>query len=685
MRLLSVLAVFIAAFLVFQIQPILGKEMLPQFGGSASVWITSMMFFQTILFAAYCYALLLGRLPTPAIQMRVHLVSMVLALLSLSGLNSDAISHSAAQYPVTEMVTLLWQKAGLPYVVLASSGVLLQRWLIHLQPSGRWFEKYWFAWSNSGALLALCSYPFVIEPFVSLDTQLSLWGLGFIFFFLILACGIVWALCQPAVKKDRVHSGAVSFSVYWILYPLAGVMVLLATTHMLTQNVPPVPLLWLAPLVLYLLTYILCFSGLNCYDREYFLPLLLFCVVASSLMFLAGSHFAIKWQVSMYLFILFISCFVCHGELRLLAPASGTDHSLYYWSISLGGCLGGCCVALLAPMAFEQLLEYPIAILSVLVMLIWQLRQTRQLSPGKTGLWCVLMVSLVSGFLFMNKLMVKDQVIAYRNFYGVVSVRDIEFQHGTERRLVDGTTVHGTQLLTEAIESVGETPVSRAHYYRENAGIDVAFNFVQQQDSVSIGVVGLGAGVLASYGRLGDHFTFYEINPAVISLAHSHFSYLRHSPADIKVIQGDARMRLKEKTVSGDKYFDLLVIDAFSSDAIPVHLLTQEAFALYREHLKPEGVLAVHISSTYLDLNRVIKQHVSRMSMSATLYSMPGSAGNFGSDWMVIAVPEVMARLKQPLYSKDELSRKLTNANPVIWTDQHHSILALLKTGQDTG
>ncbi|MDP2713610.1 spermidine synthase [Rheinheimera sp.] len=682
MKIFSTLTVFIGAFLIFQIQPILGKLMLPQFGGSASVWITSMMFFQTVLFAGYCYALALTYLENIKTQMSMHLLLLVVSFFLLPNLFSEVNTIIDNTHPRYAVVLLLWQKAGVPYFLLASSGVLTQRWLLQIKPESQEYAKHWFAWSNAGALLALCSYPFVVEAWLTLESQLRLWVRIFGLFFFLSVIFIGGGLLQGGLHQIRQQRQAFCISFYWVIYSMTGVMVLLATTSMLTQNVPPVPLLWICPLVVYLMTFIICFSRFNCYDRQYALPLLVFCCIASALMFVTGSLFAVQWQAGMYLFILFVACFICHGELSLSAPAKGTDNILYYWSISLGGCIGGITLSVLAPILFVQLLEYPLTFLMLLTTLVWQQRQLEHLFPKKTYLWGLVIIGLSGGLAWLNHLLIRDQVIAYRNFYGVVSVRDILTNEKIERRLVDGTTVHGTQIMASTEGPNYEKLLTRKHYYRDNAGIDVAFNHVQQKKSASIAVVGLGAGVLASYGRPGDDFTFYEINPAVISLSQSHFRYLRHSPAEINIVQGDARVRLHQRLVSESSKYDLLVIDAFSSDAIPVHLLTMEAFELYQKHLKPSGILAIHISSTYLDLSQVIQQNANQLKLSAALYQQPTSSEGFGSDWVLMAAPEALIQLNEQHHSEYSDTRiSVVPANkPVIWTDQHHSILSLLKT-----
>lgn len=685
-KFISIISVFLGAFLVFQIQPILGKLILPRYGGSASVWIACMMFFQSILFAGYCYALLMGYCRNIRKQLVIHVLLLILALFSVFDIGSLDVHISHSVLPGLAVFSILWKQIGIPYLVLSGSGVLLQRWCQLALDSNKDFAKKWFAWSNTGALLSLISYPFVVEPLLSLPQQIMLWQAGFLLVFsiqiVLLHCSYL-RVKNLSQHKPRLFKG---FSISWIFYPMLGVMVLMSTSYMLTQNVPPMPFLWILPLFLYLVTFVLCFSNMHLYQRHYFLPLILFSLLAAMLMFFCGTMFSAAAQASMYSLILFVACFVCHGELSLIAPEQNTDHSLYYWSISLGGCLGGIIVSLAAPALFNQILEYPLAFFLVTAAVMW-----RHLASKRTHPWFyfasasafAILVAIFLSFFYLNDLLLRNEVVAYRNFYGSVSIRDLPQQDGVERRLIDGSTVHGMELRDNAGNSYLREDTVRQHYYAQQSGIQLAFDYVQQFSSANISVVGLGAGVLASFARENDDLIFYEINPAVIKLANSHFSYLDQSPASIQVIEGDARMQLQQQLTRTVKQRDLMIIDAFTSDVIPVHLLTQEAFDLYEQHIKYDGILAVHISNTHLDLAKVIENHAHKLGFEAALSHLPPKGDNFGADWMLIAKSSVMAQLESlagqlnidfQVDSADEIS-------PIVWTDQHHSILTLLKEG----
>ncbi|MFB0999051.1 MAG: fused MFS/spermidine synthase, partial [Colwellia sp.] len=380
----------------------------------------------------------------------------------------------------------------------------------------------------------------------------------------------------------------------------------------MTQNIPPVPFLWILPLCLYLLSFIISFHSPKWYVREYWFALFVLTACLALLMYFIGSQLDIVSQIIIYSCILFIACMICHGELARLKPEV-EQLTLFYLFMSLGGFLGSAFVAFVAQNIFDQFLEFPLAIISVFILLALSTYAQKD-TTIKSQTWFVgsnvtLAISFIVGLIYLNALFVKTNVASDRNFYGILSVKDVEVNNKVQRRLIDGTTSHGTQSL-----EVGEKRLPLS-YYRKTTGVALVLEQLRKQrlkedisKNLNAGFVGLGAGTLAAYGNKNDDYVFYELNPAVITAAKTYFSYLDDSSANIDLVLGDGRVSLQHQLDNaGSKQFDTLVIDAFSGDSIPQHLLTQEALILYFKHLKGDGVLAIHISNSHLDLTHLVR------------------------------------------------------------------------------
>ncbi|MBE1301196.1 MAG: hypothetical protein GJ680_14970 [Alteromonadaceae bacterium] len=694
LKLLSIFSVFLGAFLSFQIQPMLGKLMLPHFGGAASVWLASMMFFQSVLFLGYLYAYGLTKMVKQRRQWLIHSSMLVVALLTGGGLDNQMPLIDTASAPLVNVVVALWQKVGLLFLLLAANGVLVQHWLVTSKQLSSQFSKHWYAWSNAGAMLALLSYPVFFEPRFALLLQLDFWKLLFSGFVLAVIA-LVFYLSKATHQHDLNQSASnkTRFNVFWIILPMLGVTMLMSTTAMMTQNIPSMPLMWIAPLVIYLLSYILTFAKSARLLNEYQVPFTIFVVVSAMLMFAVGSWFSFSLQVVVYLTILLLGCVLCHGKLAEIAPDNSLGISSFYLCISFGGLLGGIVVTILAPLLFTETLEYPLVfILLASCLCVLQGKQVGKwqapkLSNTRLNLQRFVLASLavvaLFGTFYLNQLQLRYEVAAERNFYGKVSIRDIELDNGDiERRIVDGSTVHGWQRFKKSTGKM--RPISFDEggldglYYQQGTGIELAFRQIKHLPHANIAVIGLGAGVLSSFGKAGDNMTFFELNPNVIDFAHSHFSYLADSQADVSVIPGDARVNLSRKAKARE--FDLFVIDAFTSDAIPAHLLTFEAFELYQQHTSEEGILAIHVSNSHLDLTRVIQQHAQALSLEALLFRHLPENGGLASDWVLVAPSNKLAMLKQ-LSGLGYLALNQQSGldEEVIWRDQHHSLFSLLK------
>jgi hypothetical protein len=696
-------AILTGAALVFQVQPIAGKLLLPSFGGGASVWTTCMFFFQTMLLAGYGYAHALTRLQNPRRQAALHAILLVISLLFLPvGVSADPLD-SGLRDPVALILLALLFSTGVPFMMLASTAPLLQRWSAMTNPRRSPWRLY--ALSNFGALLALLSYPLVVEPGLSLRAQTAVWKGGYLLFAAIMlgACRLVWKWhgASPACEQadaDRREQARLSLpaSILTILLAASGVIILLAVTNEITQNIAPVPFLWILPLVTYLLTYIICFSGERWYDRAIWGSL--FVVSASSLVILHffGTSFPIVPVIVAYLLVQFCASMVCHAELYRLRPEPSRLTG-WYLQIALGGAIGGAFVSVVAPLAFSRYWEALVGVYLVYVVLgIVVLRESRE-PPEKKPLhvvsaiqlklerWALRLFTLgwVTGLfllpavvLSLDKLRVRYDVTSSRNFYGLLNVRDVVTDGEARRLLVDGTTIHGFQLLDEKRQDV---PTS---YYGANTGIAMVMENVERPvTGLNVGIVGLGTGTLAVYGRPNDRFRFYELNPAVVDVANTYFSFLRQSPADVAIVTGDGRVAMeRELELEGSREYDLLVIDAFNSDAIPVHLLTLEALELYWSHLKPDGVLALHLTNNYLDLVPVASNLGASLGKEVLFVTTPRDVGvSSAADWVLLAEdPALFA----PGTGEHAGSEFTVPGQERLWTDDYSNLLGTLKRGR---
>ncbi len=699
------MAVFAGAILVFQIQPIAGKFLLPAFGGGASVWTACLFFFQSMLLAGYSYAYLLTATLKPGGQAIVHGTLLILSTMFMPLSFAVAGTDVGTSNPGGSIWLVLLVSLGFPFTVLASTAPLVQRWSSITRPARSPYRLY--ALSNAGALLALITYPLLIEPNMSLRSQTVTWSAGYAAFILfsLAACWILWQLHRqcpdpvPAASADADHRAVQSAiapadAALAVLLSAGGVVMLLAITSQISQNVAPVPFLWILPLIVYLLTYIACFSGERFYDRAIWGSL--FIVAGSTLIILSffGSSFAIVPVVSSWLLVLLCICMVCHGESYRLRPAP-EGLAIYYLLIAFGGALGGALVAIVAPTVFtrywESLAGVYVIYLTFGVVVFRDFRRLRETKAGRESpalsalleRWTPRLFAagwIIGVFLFpavvvaLYNLIPRYDVASSRNFYGVLNVRDIVGDDLPRRILVDGTTLHGFQLLDQEQRTV---PTS---YYRVNTGIGlVRRNLARDRGSVRVGIVGLGVGTLAAYGETSDEFRFYELNPSVVELAHRYFSFVQDSPATVHIALGDARISMEQELREfGSRQYDVLVIDAFSSDAIPVHLLTLEAHQLYWSHLKTGGVLAFHVTNNYLDLAPVVADAAAVLGKNALLVTAPVETGvSSTADWVLVAGKQI------------ELARGIvdglvvTNVQPRawkrVWSDDFSDLLGTIR------
>jgi hypothetical protein len=686
------LSVFISAFLIFQIQPIISKIILPWFGGGASVWTTCMLFFQFFLLVGYLYAYILAKIFSVKYQIVVHLVCLLFSLLLLPYNIVDAQTIIISGPPTMAVLKVLFLGLGFPYLFLSANTPLLQHWFTRQTNGANPYRLY--AISNVGAFLALVSYPVVFEPFMTLDWQVKFWSS--IYWLFVLLVGWILFVVAKQNNKERLITYEPFINpkvgifrlVLWLMLSALGVVLLVSTTNALTQNVPPVPFLWLAPLAIYLLTYVVAFSNLAIYVRYLWLPFFMLLSFVALFIYFIGGQFDIITQLLIYLLILLCGCMICHGELDSLKPKQGNT-TLFYLVLSAGGVFGSFLVSFVAKNLFNEFLEFPLAIFSVLILAtvsLWWNKQDEHTDVKSTvsGVVansqllklaiCSSVVALLWLLVFtkLNNQYQQYDIAKARNFYGILTVKDITEGNVNERRLIDGTTSHGSQSLPLSKFAL---PLS---YYRPGTGVQLVIEELTSDSNLQVGIIGLGVGALAAYGQSGDHYTFYEINPLVSDFAQTYFSYLSNSKADVEVKLGDARVSLQKELDLGQKNaFDLLIIDAFSGDLIPTHLMTHEAFRLYQQHIKSHGVLALHISNRHLSLLPVIINHSRTLDMQVMLFETPGNGDEHDAQWVVLTNNTLLTQSPKLIYQQTVIAKD--QYQKVLWTDNYSSLLAILK------
>ncbi len=670
-------SIFLSSFLLFQVQPMIGKFILPWFGGTPTVWSTAMLFFQIFLTGGYAYAAWLMR---RARQSSIHITLLgttIVFLALLSFFWPSPITPSAnmrpedINFPVFHIFLLLTISVGLPYIVLAANGPLMQAWFSRIYPDLSYARLY--ALSNTGSLLGLLAYPVLIEPTLILRQQGWAWAGGFLIFSLIVGAlsyrmrGIGTSLSDNVSVN---HAPSASLRVLWMILSGMASLFLLSVTNQVSQEVAVIPFLWILPLAIYLLSFILAFSNERWYGRRIYAVLFsLMSLVMLWVLSNAGS-LNVVLQIATYSLFLFLACMICHGELYLLRPHA--DHlTSFYLMISIGGALGGLFVNLAAPILFTGYWEFYLAwfvtIVLLVVMLMPQLAEKTHLLARVIGISFVFCVILLS--FGLNRY--QNELYADRNFYGVIRVRQWD-KHAYA--MVHGVTIHGVQYADDR-----SRPTT---YYVKDSGVGlVLLNHPRTGHGMRVGVLGLGVGTLATYAQEGDVYRFYEINPVVIKLAEGqggYFTFLKDSKADITVVAGDARISLEQELASGQhQNFAVLVLDTFSSDSIPVHLLTKEAFALYLEHLAQDGVIAAHISNRHLDLQPVFRRLAMEFGLAIVQVDRAASSDGFPSEWILLARDPAL--LNAPAIQSRAI--KFNDLDPSIrlWTDDYSNLFQILK------
>jgi SAM-dependent methyltransferase len=677
---LYALTIVVSAFLLFQVQPVIAKIILPWFGGSAAVWTTCILFFQVALLLGYLYAHALIRYLKPRAQMIVHCLLLVASVAALPVFPNASWKPAPGDEPISRILGLLAATVGLPYFLLSTTGPLLQAWYARRFKGSIPYRLY--ALSNAGSMFALISYPALFEPSFTSHQQAGMWSIGYGVF--IVVCGLTAYVSNrgPATAdapREEAAAAATAPTVklytMWLLLPAVASVMLLAITNHLSQNVAAIPFLWVLPLSIYLLTFILCFEGEGWYRRNPYLQLL--AVALGSMAYAVSvdmtSNVPIKVMIPLFAMGLFTCCMVCHGELARLKP-DPRYLTHFFLMISAGGALGGLLVGFAAPHLFNALYEMPLSLVACAILVCYVLRQDPELVwvrrwPGvlATGLLTLALTGYVG---WQIRQMVSGSRVLVRNFYGGLRVRDSGDPNSLEatRTLTHGTINHGEEYLNIARRDLPTT------YYGPNTGIGIAIREKQKSGAIRIGMIGLGTGTTAAYGRLGDYVRYYEINPLVLQLARNEFYFLKDCKAKLDVVMGDARLSLEQEPPQN---FDVLAVDAFSSDSIPVHLLTKEAMELYFRHLKPDGILAVHISNRYLNLQPVLEGEVHATGKVARVVDTEDDDTQdvFGATWVLIASPAT-GFTGEELSDSAPLDSKKTVR---LWTDDYSNLFQILK------
>jgi hypothetical protein len=755
------LAIFSGAFLLFQVQPLIGKYILPWFGGGPGVWTTCMLFFQLLLLAGYAYAHFTSRWLRPRSQAILHLILLVAALALLPITPSDSWKPRSSENPTVQILALLSVSLGLPYFVLSSTGPLMQQWFSRENPGKSPYRLY--ALSNVGSLLALLSYPFYFETHFTRKAQATFWGWGLAVYAIWAGvCAIRMLRSKPAGVEDgsaqtvpdnkaEAFVSALAFRLetqptllarlLWLLLPACASALLLATTNKICQDVAVIPFLWVLPLALYLLTFIICFDSPRWYVRFPFTLALIAAIGGMYWVLTKGSDASIYTQLGIYCGGLFICCMVCHGELYRLKPHP-SHLTEFYLMIAAGGALGGLFVAVIAPLIFTGYYELQWSLLfcgvlfvvvglaqklepkderywhwvagvlpllafggmdwdvahlsgkmktvpksvfiilhiviwaALLMMVLWFLRQKFKAFRYWRAIgafWLVLGVcALAVGFWLELRLSGSDKIYTSRNFYGVLTVYEHRRDNPEEHHylLQHGRITHGLQFIDPERAKWPTT------YYGETSGIGLAMNAFPA-GSRRVGLVGLGTATLTAYGRSGDYIRIYEINPQVRTLATTRFKYAPSCQGKVDIKLGDARLTLERDS---PQQFDVLALDAFSSDAIPVHLLTKEAFDVYHRHLKTNAIVAVHISNHYLDLEPVVANLAKQFEYKMAIIDFDENDEEwweYSSTWILLSHDQNV--LQQPAIRDATKKSRSSKRKVPLWTDDFTSLFQILK------
>jgi len=671
-KLLFAGTIFTSAFALFLIQPIIAKQILPWFGGSAAVWAICMVFFQMVLLAGYAYSDWISRHLKPRHQVLLHVVLLGVSLSFLPIIADPSWQPKGDEDPSLLIIRLLVGTIGLPYFLLSTTGPLIQSWVSKTSVSTHVYR--YFSLSNLASMLALICYPFLIERHAAIVGQAYGWSVAYAVFALLCAGSGYYFLQHGhslgAAVHAKTHQPEADWDPSWRDYLIwlgasaMGSWLLLAITNHITQNVASIPFLWLLPLTLYLLTFVLCFESDRWYRRRIFLPL------AAALMGLCayglqdGSVGRYIWvAIPAYVSGLFVFCMFLHGELARLRP--GPRYlTRFYLMVSLGGAVGGILVGLVAPRVLPAYYELGLGfVITALLAMVVLKPAALRMASGVLAVFCAY-------FLYLQ---IQDEVtgsrVVGRNFYGSLITLDSQRDDPRDnvRQLYHGAIKHGEQFLAP------DRKREPTAYYGATSGIGLAIAHTRPLNK-RVGVIGLGAGTLAAYGQKGDTYRMYELNPEVIELAKTEFSFMADSPAAMQTVLGDARLSLAKEPPQG---FDVLAVDAFSGDSIPVHLITAEAMDVYLRHMKPGGIIGFHITNKFINLAPVVAKIAQAKGLQvALIHDDTDNPALRNTDWILVASDP--AALQQAA-----ILQATGTVQPIpqlgVWTDDFNNLFDVLK------
>ena len=696
--------VALSAFLLFLVQPLIAKQILPWFGGSSAVWTTCMLFFQGALLLGYAYSDVTPRALGTRRQPVLHMVVALLALLVLPILAPESWKPVGGEEPISRILLLLAVTIGLPYVLLSTTSPLIQSYFARLHPGSDPYRL--FALSNAASLIALVAYPLVIEPFVGTRMQAMGWSVLFAVFVLLLV-SLAWRVSRtgaqratgdlstitspPGLHEGRAlpalpqgQKGAVGdlatvaakldavTQLRWIALSAAGSMLLLAVSNHITQNVASVPLLWILPLTLYLLTFILTFDGTGWYKRHIFAgPFFVTVIGMCFLLVDKDFQFDLVIQTSVFCVGLFVVCMVCHGELVLSKPTP-QNLTRFYLLVSIGGALGALVVSVGAPLLFSTYVETPLALLVAALLFVPVAQATH---PFLQWVAVALAIGVVGTGAWFVKQEHNNALEVSRNFYGVLKVKSYDEPKNEDYlvRLVHGAILHGEQYPNEKWKLQPTT------YYTPTSGFGRAVNLQREtspktNNTQRIGMIGLGVGTVAAYCREGDICRIYEINAEVERLARKHFTYLSDSKGKVSIILGDARLSLEREA---SNQFNVLAVDAFSGDSIPMHLITQEAVRAFMAQTSSNGILAYHVSNRFLNLPPVLAEIAEKEKLAGVVVEDPAQKDNTlhsSSTWVLLAKnTDVLKGIGEA-----GIALAISDGAP-LWTDDFNNLWSVLK------
>ena len=674
----------LSGLLLFMVQPMMARYILPWFGGSATTWTASMLFFQAALLLGYLYAHIFTRPLSPTAQIALHAALILLAFLTLPITPSDSWKPDVVANPTGYIFLLLAASVGAPYAILSATSPLLQNWLAII---GNRAPAQFFAVSNFGSFLGLLSYPFLVEPLLPAITQTRWWSAAFVVFgVLMVACGVLAAwmrtrltIPHPSRLVPEREMPSAKISAKWFFFSALGSVLLLATSNSITSYVPVNPFLWVIPLSLYLLSFVVVFAGPNAYRPAYYVPAFLVATLVALLFAILYEDDYAALRIGAELVAFALGCMICHGELARRQPPP-RQLTFYYVVMSAGGVAGGLFVSLLAPLVFADYWEFPLGLLLtgiVGVLMLGRHPDARAyertlLRPLAACLFIGVIATAVYGVITDSR----DVIAQKRNFYGVLKVEEEGRGSRADHRLAmyQAGENQGEQLLDAELRR--QPSCDFAH----DSGLGIALDYLAKRNGAAgrnIGVIGLGAGMLATYGTPADRIRYYELNPAVTDMAHAYFTYLKDTSAKIEILHGDGRLLLDRELAAGSRQYDLLHIDAFRGNAPPLHLMTKEAFAIYLGHLKRDGLLVVTSHSDYYNTSALFRGIADEIKMRVEWFEAhdPDDCGSkvgfavFSRDPGFFDDPAAKERISE---WPDGATTKL------LWTDQSSSLMSLM-------